>query len=1028
MKIIHLSDFHLDEDTLNHNHKRLLGALITDIEKYYEEDCILVFSGDFLNVGGKNIHSQNNPFVIFEENVLDRIYTSYPLLKDRTFFVAGNHDIEREFIKRSDLSIKKDLLTDINSREEIYKELKERGLVGFEKYNHFVSHFYSDFKEKKNITPLESNFIIKTKDGNKIGITSLNSSFLCYGSEDLGNILLLDKQLRNSIEFIDECDVKIAVLHHPIDFFHETEKEKIQKILEKEYDLVFVGHTHKVKQEFKWTLNGICFFSNGKSLNGEDPEITDYINGYTIIDYIPNQTLKVHLRNYSNISNKFVPNNEYGNDEGIYEVSINKNIDNEKEKILEISDDFKIFLNDAGVDFTHKYKEKITLKDIYVFPNLESFNTPNSSEEEIRTIIKSKELLNNINNSKSNRIVILGDKSSGKSSFCKVCFQEIFEKENFYPIFIQGEEIKDLKRIEKLKNRLLNEQYSSSKIPISKKAFLIIDDFNNTKIRPEYLKKFLKDLIESDFSFILIWDEYLTLNDIFDSLISKMDVYEILPFGRKDRYDLIKKWLDLNDIGKNKVSIPYGIEKIINQVIGKNLVPSYPFYILIILQTTELIPNEDFQESTLGHYYDVLIKASLIKNTPLNKEIEKFESYLSTLSYFFYKNRKEELSEDEFIEFHNNYKKEYGVGNNFGFKKTIENLSNSNIIYEVNEVYRFRYNYVYYYFLGKYLSDNITRDENIKKEITYIAKTLYYTSSANTYLFLSHHSKSEFVIDTILDIARDIFPKERMINFSDDIAEINNLVTDTSEKLILDISTSYEENKTNELEQYDNEVIDIKEEENFNEIDFISNINKSFKTIEILGLILKNKYASLIATEKISIARELYSLGLRVISTIFRLLLQDRNSIKEDLIQLIGNDNTYTKSEKEQLAKRIILNMHYMTAYSIIKRISNSVATKDLEITFNSIKEEMINNYAVQLIDISNRFEYSSNFPFEKVNHLVELFKNNKFPQFLLKRFAFNYLRMFPMIDSDRQKVCDKLGIPINQQRLAQITSKTLKK
>lgn len=117
-----------------------------------------------------------------------------------------------------------------------------------------------------------------------------------------------------------------------------------------------------------------------------------------------------------------------------------------------------------------------------------------------------------------------------------------------------------------------------------------------------------------------------------------------------------------------------------------------------------------------------------------------------------------------------------------------------------------------------------------------------------------------------------------------------------------------------------------------------------------------------------------------------------------------------------------------MTAYTIIKRISNSVATKDLELTFNSIKEEMINNYAVQLIDISNRFEYSSNFPFKETDRLKKLFKNNKFSFFLLRRFAYNYLRMFPMIDSDRQKVCDKLGIPINQQRLAQITSKTLKK
>ena len=541
MKIIHLSDFHLNKGVLESNHKRILDALIEDMELFeIGDDSILIFSGDFLNCGGKNMNSlEENNFNVFKRLVFDPIYEKFPNLKNRTFFCAGNHDINRGAIKTTDKVVKENLIKEGRYRQEIYKELRSNNVVGFEKYNEFVSEFYINFKGNKDISNLESNFSFNLNEY-KVGISSLNSSFLCYDDNDRGNILISEEQIKESIEFIGECDVKIAILHHPISFLHESESEKIEELLQKEYDLVFVGHTHKVKQEFKQTLNGICFFSNGKSLNGEESEKIDYINGYTIIDYIPNQTLKVHLRNYSNICNKFIPNNEYGNNEGIYEVSINKNIDNEKEKTLEISDDFKIFLNDAGVDFTHKYKEKITLKDIYVFPNLESFNTPNSSEEEIRTIIKSKELLNNINNSKSNRIVILGDKSSGKSSFCKVCFQEIFEKENFYPIFIQGEEIKDLKRIEKLKNRLLNEQYSSSKIPISKKAFLIIDDFNNTKIRPEYLKNFLKDLIESDFSFILIWDEYLTLNDIFDSLISKMDVYEILPFGRKDRYDLIK--------------------------------------------------------------------------------------------------------------------------------------------------------------------------------------------------------------------------------------------------------------------------------------------------------------------------------------------------------------------------------------------------------------------------------------------------------------------------------------------------------
>ena len=58
MKIIHLSDFHLDGDTLNFNHKKLFEALLFDLIDYLDKDTILIFSGDFLNMGGKNIKKQ----------------------------------------------------------------------------------------------------------------------------------------------------------------------------------------------------------------------------------------------------------------------------------------------------------------------------------------------------------------------------------------------------------------------------------------------------------------------------------------------------------------------------------------------------------------------------------------------------------------------------------------------------------------------------------------------------------------------------------------------------------------------------------------------------------------------------------------------------------------------------------------------------------------------------------------------------------------------------------------------------------
>lgn len=279
-----------------------------------------------------------------------------------------------------------------------------------------------------------------------------------------------------------------------------------------------------------------------------------------------------------------------------------------------------------------------------------------------------------------------------------------------------------------------------------------------------------------------------------------------------------------------------------------------------------------------------------------------------------------------------------------------------------------------------------------------------------------------------------LFEKEDILEFSSDISEINDLISKVSHNITLDISKSYRENKISDLEEtekidtpkLDKEIVE--KEEDINIINYISDINKSFKTIEILGLILKNRYASLKAEPKLEIAQQVYFLGLRTTSTIFKTLLEGEEILKNDLIKIIGEERTLSRFEKEELAKKIMFNMYYVTAYTIIKRISNSIATKDLEPTFNDIRDKFPQNNAVSLIDISNKLEYSANFPFSDVDSLVSKLKTNKFPFFLLRRLSLNYLRMFPMKDKDKQKICSKLEIPINVQRQIEMQSKVRKR
>ena len=394
-----------------------------------------------------------------------------------------------------------------------------------------------------------------------------------------------------------------------------------------------------------------------------------------------------------------------------------------------------------------------------------------------------------------------------------------------------------------------------------------------------------------------------------------------------------------------------------------------------------------------------------------------------------YSKETERLTEEEFIEFHNKFVKDFNLHKN-GFVSTLEVLCETNILYKNGEGYRFKYDYINYYFLGKYLADNLD-DEEIRKIIIYLAENIYNSKNANIYLFLSHHSKADFVTNTILESAKSLFSKESILNFDTDIASINKLITDTSQKLILDKSKSHEDYKNEELEErekLEEEKKSKNKEEDFNAIDYVSEINKSFKTIEILGLVLKNRYASLKSKPKETIAEEVYFLGLRTTSSIFETLIEGEEFVVKEIINIIGQDKTISKHEKEDLAKKIMFNMYYMTAYSIIKKISNSIATKDLELTFQDVLSKHKDNNAISLIDISNKLDYSHQFPFDDVNNLKTQFKNNKFPYLIMRRLAFNYLRMFPIREKEQQRICSMLEIPIDVQRRVEMTSTTKKK
>ena len=1041
LRILHLTDFHLNKKTLKDWDDFLKEAFLNKIEELQKENPIdlVFFTGDLIDKAGIDFKEKDDTippttkaFTIFKNQIIDPILEKLNIDISRFIICPGNHDINRNADKpfhetglRSDLDSIDNVNSFINANEEDYD-----GVQRIKEYKDFEFELYKTFDDKLHS---KFNFSVKLDiDGKSVGISSLNSSWRCYGDDDFKNLLVGESQVNDNYKFIKDCDIRIALMHHQLDWISDVESKIIKNHISGNYNLIFSGHVHQTDVEYVQNLSGTSLrVVSPSGLNQIRQSDKDYANGFSVIDY--GEDVKCSFLKYNHGLKTFVDNTDVC-DKGVLEIKVNSSMVLNQSVNMQslVEDDFYDFLNDSGANFTHRSKT-LTLDDIYVTPFMEKFSL--SDDEEKGTSFKSEEILNKILNKEINHTIVLGEENSGKTSFCKIIFKKGVILDNTVPIFIKGRDIKKVKEedITKLINKEFRKQYNSDVDLTSKNLIVIIDDFNNCKLPQKSKKNFILNLYKNNFQTVITWDEYFTLSELLESQVTTVEVYEILKFGGKKRLELIRKWVDLfEDEFEDDQSKEFQIKelsKTVNSVIGKNLIPSLPIYILTILQANELTNTTNFEQSTFGHYYDVLIKSALGQKIKVNAEIEKYYSYLTEFSYWIYDNKTIEIDENNFIEFHQTFIKKYQV--QLSFRDALEVLEHCNLVHKNGVSYKFKYKYIYFYFIGKYFSDNLEL-EYVQKEVTELSNKLYQTESANIYIFLSHHSKSKFIINQILERARELFNDESIIEFNSDIKFINDLIEKKVDNIDLKNEDNFVEIEINEID--DSSLAIETPEENIElneEIDSISKVNKAFKTIEILGYIIKNRYASLIGNDKSDLVEEMYKLGLRSLTFLFKTLIDGEEYIKNEIIDLIKKDPNaaLTIREREELAKQFMFNLLYMVSYSIFKRISSSIGSRDLEMTFNDVKQKFLNgngkekNNAISLIDIAVIFEYSKSFPEQDVKSLADDFKTNPLAFHILRRLGVNFMRMIPMKENEQQKASEILNISMKKQRLIGGTS-----
>ncbi|MCG2768951.1 MAG: winged helix-turn-helix domain-containing protein [Chloroflexota bacterium] len=242
---LHLSDPHFRESD-TYDEKIVLKTLREDIEKRIHEDGLqpefIVITGDIAFVGKPREYGLACQF-------LDDLLCVTGIPKSHLFIVPGNHDIDREAVKRTPRLIAKHI-NESRSKEELRKRvaevLDENRQLLLERFHHYAD-FVNDYFTSHLRFDDEHYFYTKVFPlGNlRIAILGLNTAWLSGADEENKKLVLGERQVRAAVEQTEGADLRIALLHHPFDWLHEYDEEDVEPLLKDSCDFVLRGHLHK---------------------------------------------------------------------------------------------------------------------------------------------------------------------------------------------------------------------------------------------------------------------------------------------------------------------------------------------------------------------------------------------------------------------------------------------------------------------------------------------------------------------------------------------------------------------------------------------------------------------------------------------------------------------------------------------------------------------------------------------------------------------------------------------------------------
>ena len=441
-------------------------------------------------------------------------------------------------------------------------------------------------------------------EGKTLTFDALNVSWMSKQKEEQG--ILVFPFERYASKENDGADVRILVMHHPLNWFGQATYRPFRTFVRKLANIVITGHEHQgnVGENIDSESSHSAYIE-GCVLQG-DRDLRDSSFNLIVLDL---DAGKYRSTQYS-WNKRHYDSSELGSWADFRELPT-KAINS-----FEICQDMRNILDDPGAYFFHPNRPQIALSDIFVYPDMSDMRRDVTKRE-----ILSSSILRDPSRT-SDGVILEAEEKVGCTSLLFRLYDE-YHTRGFVPLYLRGRDLRSAtdREIETIIKRAITEQYGATAVtrfeqfPITKKL-LLLDDFDECPIRADGRRASALGALRARFQHIVITVGALfEVQEVVEGAnadgLPKFHHYRLLPFGFALRTKLIQRWFRIASDGTVDDATLLArwdqAEKLIDSVLQRNIIPSAPLFLLTLLQSIDAGRSGDFKESALGFYYEYLL-------------------------------------------------------------------------------------------------------------------------------------------------------------------------------------------------------------------------------------------------------------------------------------------------------------------------------------------------------------------------------------------------------------------------------------